>query len=280
MLKAMLRAARLVPRGTESSQSPRRTGGAPGRWAEAGWLALLTAVGCAHPGVRTAPPPEKTVAAPPAAPAAESARVPLARNVPGAFDFYVLSLSWSPQHCASRRRPGRPDDPQCGGSQMFGFVVHGLWPQYVTGYPESCAAPQAVAPELVQRMLRIMPSPRLIQHEWDKHGTCSGLPAEQYFGHTEDLMASVQIPPSYRAPAEPLRTTLASLRAELLAQNPAFPRDGSSVAVVCQGEFLQELRLCYDKEFHPRACGGTVADSCPRPELSVRPVLLRQQESR
>ena len=34
-----------------------------------------------------------------------------AKNVAGVFDFYVLSLSWSPQHCATRRSP-RPDDPR------------------------------------------------------------------------------------------------------------------------------------------------------------------------
>lgn len=253
-----------------------------GHFARWSLLALLAAAGCTHPGVQTAPPPEKAVLVPPAAVkhAAEPAAAPGGKNVPGAFDFYVLSLSWSPQHCASRSRPARPDDPQCGGNHAFGFVVHGLWPQYVAGYPESCAAPQAVAPELVQRMLRIMPSPRLIQHEWDKHGTCSGLPAEQYFSHTENLMASVQIPPRYRAPTELHRTTLALLRAELLAQNPALPQDGSSVAVVCQGEFLQELRLCYGKDLRPRACSSTVADSCTSAELEVRPIAPRQQESR
>lgn len=214
--------------------------------------------------------------APPAAttPAAASASAQVGKNVPGGFDFYVLSLSWSPQHCASRRA-ARPDDPQCGSNRAFGFVVHGLWPQYLTGYPESCAAALAVAPDLLQRMLRIMPSPRLIQHEWDKHGTCSGLPAEQYFANTEQLMAGVQIPPRYRAPTEPLRTSLSSLRAELLAQNPALPQDGSSVAVVCQGEFLQEVRLCYEKDFRPRPCSGTVADSCPTSELTVRPIMSR-----
>ena len=30
-------------------------------------------------------------------------------------------------------------------------------------------------------MLDLMPAPRLVYHEWDQHGTCSGLAAQAYF---------------------------------------------------------------------------------------------------
>src|ERR1700740_779061 len=71
------------------------------------------------------------------------------QNTPGEFDFYVLSLSWSPSFCeeaAERGNSGR-SQAQCGG-RPFSFVVHGLWPQYEHGFPEYC-----------QR-----PSPRLARH--------------------------------------------------------------------------------------------------------------------
>lgn len=246
-------------------------------------LLLTLAAACNPPGIETAPQPETALRTPataeksqPEKRIAAAVRPPLGKNVPGSFDFYVLSLSWSPQHCATRRSP-RPDDPQCGNGRAFSFIVHGLWPQYLTGFPEACAAPQAVAPELVERLLRIMPSPRLIQHEWDKHGTCSGLAAEPYFAQTESLWASVQLPPRYRSPAEPLRTTVAALRTEFLSANPALPQDGSSLAVVCQGEYLQELRLCYGKDLRPRACSSTVSDSCPAAGITVRPVAQRTE---
>src|SRR5450830_1812920 len=53
------------------------------------------------------------------------------QNAPGEFDFYVLSLSWSPSFCeeASERGNGGRSQAQCGG-RPFSFVVHGLWPQY------------------------------------------------------------------------------------------------------------------------------------------------------
>ncbi len=47
----------------------------------------------------------------------------------GAFDYYMLVLSWSPEFCYSH-----PNAAQC--SQHTGFTVHGLWPQRNDGsYP-------------------------------------------------------------------------------------------------------------------------------------------------
>src|SRR5580704_5376656 len=62
------------------------------------------------------------------------------QNNPGEFDYYVLSLSWSPSFCEEaqeRGNGGRSQQQQCGG-RPFSFVVHGLWPQYERGYPEYC----------------------------------------------------------------------------------------------------------------------------------------------
>src|SRR6266568_9387934 len=65
------------------------------------------------------------------------------QNAPGEFDFYVLSLSWSPSFCeaaSERGNNGRSQQAQCGG-RPFSFVVHGLWPQYESGFPEYCQRP-------------------------------------------------------------------------------------------------------------------------------------------
>ena len=67
------------------------------------------------------------------------------QNTPGEFDFYVLSLSWSPSFCEGaeeRGSGGRSQQAQCGG-RPFSFVVHGLWPQYEKGYPEYCQRPDS-----------------------------------------------------------------------------------------------------------------------------------------
>lgn len=190
----------------------------------------------------------------------------------GQFDYYLLSLSWSPQHCATRGQRARPDDSQCGVSASFGFIVHGLWPQYAArGYPESCALSQGVAPALAQRVMQVMPSQRLIQHEWEKHGTCSGLSQDEYFGHAMRLFSGLRFPPRFASASEPFTLTSDALRKEVLAENPALPPDGSSVAVACYRGYLSELRLCYSKDFRPQACTGSVHDTCP-PSFTVRPL--------
>ena len=96
------------------------------------------------------------------------------QNAPGEFDFYVLSLSWSPSFCeeAAERGNGNRSQAQCGG-RPFSFVVHGLWPQYEHGFPEYCQRPSPrLERNIMTSMLDLMPAPGLIFNEWDKHGTC------------------------------------------------------------------------------------------------------------
>src|SRR5690606_11393707 len=116
------------------------------------------------------------------------------QNEPGAFDFYVLALSWSPSFCEvarERGQMGRSQQIQCGG-RPYSFVVHGLWPQYERGFPGYCQRP---APRLDRRvmssMLDLMPAPGLIYSQWDKHGTCAGLTARNYFETIRKARASV-----------------------------------------------------------------------------------------
>src|SRR6266496_2694367 len=119
------------------------------------------------------------------------------QNAPGEFDFYVLSLSWSPSYCEEaeeRGGGGRSQAQQCGG-RPFSFVVHGLWPQYERGFPEYCQRPSPrLGRNIMTSMLDLMPAPGLIYNEWDKHGTCSGLGARAYFETIRKARAAVKIP--------------------------------------------------------------------------------------
>src|SRR5947207_13235057 len=128
-------------------------------------------------------------------------------NQPGQFDFYVLSLSWSPSYCEAAGERGTPSQQQCG-ERPYSFVVHGLWPQYERGFPEFCQQP---APRLdrniVSSMLDLMPAPNLIFNEWDRHGTCSGLSANAYFETVRKARALVKIPEAYIAPSTTLTVT-------------------------------------------------------------------------
>src|SRR3954471_15259340 len=93
------------------------------------------------------------------------------QNAPGEFDFYVLSLSWSPSFCAAAQESGnagRNLQMQCG-DRPYAFVVHGLWPQYDRGFPNYCQRPSPRLPRnIMTSMLDMMPAPGLIFNEWDK----------------------------------------------------------------------------------------------------------------
>lgn len=208
--------------------------------------------------------------APAAAPAQERPA-----DTPGQFDFYVLSLSWSPSFCATAagRRGGyvgRSDTRQCG-TRPYSFVVHGLWPQYDKGFPENCQDP---APRLDHRlvgtMLDLMPAPHLIYNEWDKHGTCSGLDAKAYFDTVRKARAAVSIPADYADPQAALTVTPGAVEAAFIKANPTLPVDG--MAVICRGKRLSEVRLCLAKDLKFRACPDVAKRGCRRDQLSMPPV--------
>ena len=54
----------------------------------------------------------------------------------GAFDYYVLALSWSPSWCALEG--DARGSPQCEDGTGHGWILHGLWPQYDRGWPSYC----------------------------------------------------------------------------------------------------------------------------------------------
>src|SRR5437762_4441233 len=146
------------------------------------------------------------------------------QNEPGQFDFYVLALSWSPSFCEASGERGTPPPPQCA-ARPYSFVVHGLWPQYEKGFPEFCQQP---APRLdrniVSSMLDLMPAPRLIFHEWDKHGVCSGLPARGYFETIRKARAGVKIPPEYLEPKAALTVSPDEVEDAFVKANPEIGR--------------------------------------------------------
>ncbi|MCW5963161.1 MAG: ribonuclease T2 [Bryobacterales bacterium] len=185
-----------------------------------------------------------------------------------AFDYYVLALSWSPQHCATPA--GNRDSTQCMGPRPFGFIVHGLWPQYERGWPEDCGGGPSLSPTTIRSMMDIMPSERLIRHEWRKHGTCSGLAPNDYFALTRKAFSVFQTPSGYGTPESAINVKPASYKQAILDANPSL--NARTIAVICSGRFLQEVRICLDKNLQARPCGSGVRDRCNVPEMIVRPL--------
>lgn len=185
-------------------------------------------------------------------------------DVAGLFDYYVLSLSWSPEYCATTRRR---DEPQC--TRPYAFVAHGLWPQNERGWPQDCTSRERVSETTINRLLPIMPSRGLIIHEWRKHGTCSGLGADGYFAAIERSYRAIRIPDRFRLLPEPLTIASRELRRDLLAANPQLQADG--LVLLCSGRYLKEARICLDRRFAPRRCGPDLRERCGG-SVVLRPV--------
>lgn len=160
------------------------------------------------------------------------------------FDFYVLSLSWSPTFCLSNNDKG---GEQCDESANFGFIVHGLWPQFETGYPRACPSVRSAPDEkLVTKMLDIMPSKRLVKLQWDRHGTCTGMDANTYFNTLRRAYEKIRIPKLDK------NENVKELEKEFVQMNKGMSQQG--IAIIKSKKHLSEVRICMTKELEFREC--------------------------
>ncbi|KRQ09238.1 ribonuclease T2 [Bradyrhizobium sp. USDA 4524] len=195
------------------------------------------------------------------------------QNAPGEFDFYVLSLSWSPSFCeaaSERGNNGRGTQAQCGG-RPYSFVVHGLWPQYERGFPEYCQRPSPrLARSIMSSMLDLMPAPGLIYNEWDKHGTCSGLGERAYFEAIRKARATVKIPEEFLQLSEPKTVAPDELETAFIKVNPGL--SNSAISVTCDSKRLSEVRICLSKDLQFRSCEEIDRRACRRDQVLMPPV--------
>lgn len=133
--------------------------------------------------------------------------------VPGEFDSYVFSLSWQPAFCETK-----PDKKECTTQTADRYdaknlVLHGLWPNkkgdtgHTYGYcgvtnkvkkldkaNTWCKMPVLDLSDDTKKNLALyMPgyASCLQNHEWYKHGTCSGMNSDEYFSTASSLVAKM-----------------------------------------------------------------------------------------
>jgi len=190
------------------------------------------------------------------------------QNEPGQFDFYVLSLSWSPSFCdaATERSAERAArEPQCG-ERPYSFVVHGLWPQYDRGFPEYCTRPSPrLERNVMISMLDLMPAPGLVYNEWDKHGTCSGLGTRAYFETIRKARAAVKIPDEFLELSKPKLIAPEELEAAFIKVNPGL--SASAISTTCDSKRLSEVRICLSKDLQFRSCEEIDRRACRRDQV-------------
>jgi ribonuclease T2 len=183
------------------------------------------------------------------------------------FDFYVLALSWSPAYCLVEG--DRANQQQCADDRDLGFVVHGLWPQYESGYPEFCPSrePDRVPSQLGRNYLDIVPSMGLIGHQWRKHGSCSGLSQANYLKAVRAAWNRIKVPNAFALDQLPARIDAFEAENAFIAANPGMERDG--IAIRCERGLLREVRICMTPSLEYRSCGEIDRSGCKIRNLNL-----------
>jgi ribonuclease T2 len=161
------------------------------------------------------------------------------KGEPGKFDFYLMNLSWSPEFCSIQGT-----SPECAAHP--GFILHGLWTQNN---------------DLA-----------LLEHEWAKHGTCSGVGSQRFFAMEHQAVRSLKIPPPFAHLDHEISLTPAAIL-DLFAQaNPDFP--SGSILLSCGRNHLTAIEACFSKDLHPIACQGV--RTCRANSVKITPPAAAQ----
>jgi ribonuclease T2 len=187
----------------------------------------------------------QSVRVPEVSPQAPERRLPVAG--------YTLALSWAPEFCKGREMDARQRLQCSGRSGRFGLVVHGLWPDGRGAWPQWCRTTRQVSPAEARRNLCMMPSLALIARQWAKHGSCMAARPETYFRITRILWDSLALPDYDRLSRQEGLTAGDIRRAFAEANGKRWEPDMVGVKLNERG-WLEELRLCYGKDFMPARC--------------------------
>lgn len=198
-----------------------------------------------------------------------SAGLALAGGKPGEFDYYVLSLSWSPNWCALEG--DARNSPQCAPQHDHGWILHGLWPQYHRGWPDYCqTAERAPSRQMTAAMADIMGTSGLAWHQWKKHGTCSGLSAPAYYALSREAYGRITRPDLLRRLTKPVKLPAKVIEEAFLEANPDLEADG--LTITCKAGHIQEARICLSRDLDPVPCGRDVIRDCTLKDALFTPI--------
>lgn len=187
----------------------------------------------------------------------------------GDFDYFVLALSWSPNWCSTTG--DAQNSEQCDPDRDLGWVLHGLWPQYESGWPSYCRTTQK-DPSRAQTgaMADIMGTSGSAWYQWKKHGRCAGLSARAYFDQARAAYSAVSRPEVFRKLTEPVRLPASVVEEAFLKDNPDL--EANMLTVTCKDRRIQEVRICLTKDLEPRKCGTDVAYDCKMKDALFDPL--------
>lgn len=196
---------------------------------------------------------------------------PIARadGTAGEFDYYVLSLSWSPNWCALEGDDR--DSPQCDANADFGWVLHGLWPQYERGWPDYCRTDYRNPSRAdTAAQADVFGSSGSAWHQWNKHGRCTGLSADNFYRLAREAYDRITRPEVFRKLSDPVTLPASLIEEAFLRDNPALEPD--MITITCRSGRIQEARICLTRDLEPRVCGSDVIRDCTLDDALFDPV--------
>ncbi len=187
----------------------------------------------------------------------------------GDFDYYVLSLSWSPNWCAVEGDVRGSE--QCDRGRDLGWVVHGLWPQYEQGWPSYChTSERPPSRSLTNAQADIFGAGGAAWYQWKKHGVCAGLEAAEYYDLVRRAYGMVNRPEVLRKLTNPVRLPASVVEEAFLQANPDWHSD--MLTITCREGRIQEARLCLTRDLEPRICARNVRLDCRAQKALLDPV--------
>jgi ribonuclease I len=209
---------------------------------------------------RTDQPPASSFPGNAANPASEAAS---SRQVD--FDFYLLAMTLHPAFCAD----GHARKRECQVTKTVPLSIHGLWPERTQpgAYPRDCQGPRLQLDDhLLAQLQPLMPGigAGLHVHEWNKHGRCSNLLADEYFQYT--LVLARRLDAALRDELTTSAGQVLSTRELRAAADRHEAGLGESLTFHCrtlrdappqhrQQPFLIEIRQCFDNDGEAGAPG-------------------------
>ena len=186
------------------------------------------------------------------------------------FDHYLLALTWMPSFCALEGDDR--DDARCAPGSGHGWMVHGLWPQHADGtWPEYCQTRHRnPSRQQTAAQADLFGASGPAWHQWNKHGRCTGLSADEYFALTRAALDALVLPDSVLSEKAGSHVAPETVEANFIAANPAFGTD--MMITTCRRDYLVELRICLTQALQPRPCDETLLRrACPREAARLPP---------
>nr|AMQ67306.1 S-like ribonuclease [Camellia sinensis] len=204
------------------------------------------------------------------------------------FDYFALALQWPGTVCQRYTGHCCSSNACCRGTNApIEFTIHGLWPDYNDGTWPSCCTGSNFDIKEISTLLSALETywPSLScslastchggkglfwAHEWEKHGTCSFPVIRDEYDY---FLTTLNVYFKYNV------TKVLNEAGYIPSNAEKYPLGGIITAIqnafhatpllVCSNGAVEELRLCFYKDFKPRDCviGSDMLSSkssCPK----------------